>query len=352
MAPALYGLLFGVAFLVFTRFVPQPIGAVILWGAIAIQLFLGARVCWRRTGLPFASAAMFHGAVMSLCLVVLALMGQPFPNLAAGSWVFFGGGALVGPVLLLDRIPSESGEVVGVGQAYGTQDRLGHLCRTTHSSPARWRCLISGCSRRARFRRQCVLGTSRAAAEPRTFRRRPHMTTSLMAATALLGALLSSRTAIQATPQVSQSPEELVQALGQFPAGILAVAPGNGVPPPIERHRREIYDRLWSLGPTAMPALCRGLADTDVQVRRGVALFLNAAGNDWYDRARPRLVITPCAAALFTALEDSDSRVRELAAQAVPATGATGGALSEVDAEFRAWMKKRTRSDSSGIVRS
>jgi hypothetical protein len=101
MAPALYGVLFGIAFFVFGRLVPQPMGAVILWSAIAIQLSLGAGICWRRTGLPFASVAMFHGSVMSVCLVVLALMGQPFPNLAPGSWVFFAGGALVGPVLFL-----------------------------------------------------------------------------------------------------------------------------------------------------------------------------------------------------------------------------------------------------------
>jgi hypothetical protein len=101
MAPALYGVLFAIAFFVCDRLVPQPIGAVILWSVIAIQLALGARTCWRRTGLRFVSAAMLHGAVMSLCLVVLALMGQPFPNLAAGSWVFFGGGTLVGPIFFL-----------------------------------------------------------------------------------------------------------------------------------------------------------------------------------------------------------------------------------------------------------
>jgi HEAT repeat protein len=155
------------------------------------------------------------------------------------------------------------------------------------------------------------------------------MTTNLIAAITLVGALLSSRTAIQAAPQVPQSAEELVQALGQFPAAIQ----GTGVPSPIERHRGEIYDRLWSLGPTALPALCRGLADPDVQVRRNVALFLGVAGNDWYDRGRPRLGITQCAPALVGALEDSDSRVRELAAQAVPATGAA--AASAVPALIR-----------------
>ena len=144
------------------------------------------------------------------------------------------------------------------------------------------------------------------------------MTTTLVAAVALVVALLNARIAVPATPQVPQSAEELVQALGQFPAAI----PATGASSPLEQHRLEIYDRLWSLGPTALPTLCRGLADPDVQVRRNVALFLGAAGNDWYDRGRPRLVITPCAPALVGALDDADGRVRELAAQAVPATGA------------------------------
>ena len=155
------------------------------------------------------------------------------------------------------------------------------------------------------------------------------MTTNLMAAIALVCVLFSAFTAMQATPQASRSPEELVQALSEFPAAI----PANGVPSPIERRRSEVYDRLWSLGPTAVPALCRGLGDPDVQVRRNVALFLGAAGSDWYDRGRPRLAITPCAPALIEALQDSDGRVRELAAQAVPATG--GAAASAVPTLIR-----------------
>jgi len=162
---------------------------------------------------------------------------------------------------------------------------------------------------------------------------RPDTSGGLAATAILVGALLSARTATQATPQVPQSPEELVQALGQFPAAFPGLAPSTGVPSPIERHRGEIYDRLWSLGPTAVPALCRGLGDPDVQVRRNIALFLGAAGNDWYDRGRPRLAITPCAPALVRALDDSDGRVRELSAQAVPATGAA--AASAVPALIR-----------------
>lgn len=42
-------------------------------------------------------------------------------------------------------------------------------------------------------------------------------------------AFLGARTAMQATLQVPQSPEELVQALGQFPAGFPGIAPSTGV---------------------------------------------------------------------------------------------------------------------------
>lgn len=100
MAAGFYGVLVGIASLVCFRWLPQPIGAVVFWGATAIQLGIGARVCWRRTGLPFASAAMANGAMLAACLVILAFMGQPFPNLAPASWVLFGSGALMGPIFL------------------------------------------------------------------------------------------------------------------------------------------------------------------------------------------------------------------------------------------------------------
>jgi hypothetical protein len=136
--------------------------------------------------------------------------------------------------------------------------------------------------------------------------------------------MLASTVVFQSTPAVPQSADELVQALRQFPAAIPGIAPSNGVLPPNERLRREIYDRLWSLGSVAVPALCRGLGDPDVQVRRNVALFLGVAGGNWYDRGRPRLPIEGCVPALVEALADSDSRVKELAAQAVGATGDAG----------------------------
>jgi hypothetical protein len=146
----------------------------------------------------------------------------------------------------------------------------------------------------------------------------------LVLARFLLAVLLVSAGVSQSTTTSPQSADELVQSLRQFPAAIPAGGTGNGGLSDTERLRREIYDRLWSLGAAGVPALCRGLADRDVQVRRNVALFLGVAGGDWYDRERPRLAIKECVPALVVALADSDGRVRELAAQAVGATGAAG----------------------------
>jgi hypothetical protein len=156
---------------------------------------------------------------------------------------------------------------------------------------------------------------------------------NVMMAISLAAVLLTSTAALQTTSGVRQSPEELVQSLGQFQAAIPGVAPSNGVLPPSEQLRREIYDRLWSLGSTAVPALCRGLADSDAQVRRNVALFLGVAAGDWYDRGRSRLEINECVPSLARALADPDNRVRELVAQAVGATGSAG--VSAVPALIR-----------------
>lgn len=145
-----------------------------------------------------------------------------------------------------------------------------------------------------------------------------------MVAAFLITVLLVSPVAFQSPPPVPRSPEELVQALRQFPATLPASVPSDGVLAPIEVHRGEIYDALWSLGSIALPALCRGLGDRDVQVRRNVALFLGVAGGDWYDVQRSRLAITQCVPALVVAIGDSDGRVRELAAQAVGYVGAAG----------------------------
>jgi tetratricopeptide (TPR) repeat protein len=122
-----------------------------------------------------------------------------------------------------------------------------------------------------------------------------------------------------------QSATELVAELGQFSAALPAAVPSNGVPDPKEELRRSIYDRLWTLGAEAVPALNRGLADPNVQIRRNVALYLSVAAGGWYEPSRPRLDIHPHLVALTAALVDADTRVIQLAAQAV---GLGGSAAS------------------------
>lgn len=100
-ASALYGLVMGIAIVLLTRVVPQPTGSIIVWGFFAGQLTWGALVCWRRTGLPFATAAMTIGAACSAALAVLAAGGHVFPDLPLGWWVPVGLGLVLGPLCLL-----------------------------------------------------------------------------------------------------------------------------------------------------------------------------------------------------------------------------------------------------------
>jgi len=138
----------------------------------------------------------------------------------------------------------------------------------------------------------------------------------------LVGAvLIVSASGLSSAPQVAPSADALVAELGQFRAALPAMAPSTGVPSPMEVRRAAVYDELWTLGPAAVPALARGLSNADVQIRRNVALFLNAAGGDWYKIERPRLDIRGCLPALTEALSDADARVRALAAQALGTIG-------------------------------
>jgi HEAT repeat protein len=115
--------------------------------------------------------------------------------------------------------------------------------------------------------------------------------------------------------------DELVRRLGQFTAGFPAGARSDGRPDPVEERRRSVYGELLALGEQAQPALVRGLADPDVQVRRNVALFLDAAGGAWSNVPQPPLNLEPFLNGLVSALQDEDARVRQLAAQAIGEIG-------------------------------
>ena len=145
--------------------------------------------------------------------------------------------------------------------------------------------------------------------------------TIVMALGTVLVVSISGHAQSAAQRIVSGRADGLVQELRQFPASLSGIARSDGSPDPREERRRLLYDEIWALRSAALPALIRGLADPDVQVRRNVALFLNAAAGSWYDPTRVKLDIRPCLTALIAALADSDSRVRELAAQAIGAIG-------------------------------
>jgi HEAT repeat protein len=117
------------------------------------------------------------------------------------------------------------------------------------------------------------------------------------------------------TQQEQPTPaDDLVRQLGAFPAALPAMARSDGSIDPTEQRRRALYDRLVALRQAALPALTRGLASPDVQVRRNVVLFLNVAAN-------PLSIVQPCLPELITARHDSDARVRGLAAQAIGQIG-------------------------------
>jgi len=115
--------------------------------------------------------------------------------------------------------------------------------------------------------------------------------------------------------------DQLVRQLGEFRAAFPAWARSDGRPDPVEERRIALYAQLRALGPEALPALARGLADPDVQIRRNAALFLVAAGSGGYGSSQSRMDIQACLAALISAVQDGDARVRELAAQAIGEIG-------------------------------
>lgn len=98
---ALYGVTLGVVTFVFTKVAPQPAGAITFWSLSCLQLAWIGLTCFRRTGLPFLTAALINGSVLSAGMVAIAGIGQPYPNLGPATWVLFGCGAATGPLFLV-----------------------------------------------------------------------------------------------------------------------------------------------------------------------------------------------------------------------------------------------------------
>ena len=66
--------------------------------------------------------------------------------------------------------------------------------------------------------------------------------------------------------------DNLVQQLRDLPTPLPGVAPSNGITPPIQLRRQDLYSELRQLGRDALPA-ARGLSDPDVPIRRKQSRF-------------------------------------------------------------------------------
>jgi hypothetical protein len=97
----MYGCVLALAFFLATKIAPQPSGSVLWWSVLTIQLGIAARLCWRRTRLPFATAAMAIAAASCALLATLAAAGMVYPDLPAAWWPVVGASMVASPTLLL-----------------------------------------------------------------------------------------------------------------------------------------------------------------------------------------------------------------------------------------------------------
>jgi hypothetical protein len=128
-------------------------------------------------------------------------------------------------------------------------------------------------------------------------------------------------------PAPETEARDLVRRFERFKAALQ----GGGNPTPEEERRRVIYIRLRQLGAAAAPALIGGLGNTNVHVRRNVALYLNWEGGNYSKHMSEGLDLKPFASSLFAALQDTDERVKGLSAQAIAHLGPDGAvAMSDL----------------------
>lgn len=132
--------------------------------------------------------------------------------------------------------------------------------------------------------------------------------------------------ALAAEASSADDPDALVLRLRELPEhidpGPVSVICSGSHPcpfpplPPLEAKRRHIYDELYALGPAGVAALARGLASSDVQLRRNVAVTLDVLGGGWWfhERSPPRIDISAALPALIKALGHLDADIRGYAA--------------------------------------
>jgi hypothetical protein len=100
---ALYGAFLGTLTVVLTTVLPPAIGWCLFWGALSVQLSVGAAVVWRRTRLPLMTAALTLGACTSSGFSAFAAGGViPQELLARNPWLL-GGLMVLAPVLLFSE---------------------------------------------------------------------------------------------------------------------------------------------------------------------------------------------------------------------------------------------------------
>ena len=95
-----YGLLVFVTSTALTEKAPQPLGSVVFWSLLVVQFAYGAVVCWRRTGLPYATASLGVWAAGSALLALLAANGHVLPNLSSAGWVVIAAGVAAWSILM------------------------------------------------------------------------------------------------------------------------------------------------------------------------------------------------------------------------------------------------------------
>ncbi len=136
----------------------------------------------------------------------------------------------------------------------------------------------------------------------------------------------------QSSSKNANPPSDARQIIEQM-RDISMMAQSMGLPGPIEIRRREIIQQFRQLGEGAVPALAEALSDSDVQIRRNVALVLRdlagaysakliRTGVDSYaiDQAA-KIDIRQALPELIKATADFDTGVRSWAAQAIAEIG-------------------------------
>jgi biopolymer transport protein ExbD len=154
----------------------------------------------------------------------------------------------------------------------------------------------------------------------RMHRRLPVILVSLLAPCVTTHAI-SQKDADALVQQLSGLPTE-IQASGfsRICPSARAQCPPRPLPAD-EAKRKDIYDQLFALGKDGVAALARALGSRDSNLRGNAALALGVLSGGWWKADGSRIDISYALPALEMALQDPDSRTRELAAQDIGDVG-------------------------------